>query len=109
MDWSVTTAAERFVAEFAANNTVDENGYNRLYLDEKNLLAFFSVERTEQGLKYTPGHEKLLPSWTRRPLGATFGLDDIVLTLLSAAAIDPSLLSVGGNADRSTRSLAWMW
>ncbi|KAJ9477203.1 HEME_HALOPEROXIDASE domain-containing protein [Pseudozyma hubeiensis] len=94
----VTTAAERFVAEFAANNTVDENGNNRLYLDEKNLLAFFSVERTDQGLKYTPGHERLLTSWVRRPLGATFGLDDIVLTLLSAAAIDPSLLSVGGNA-----------
>lgn len=96
----VTTAAERFVAEFAANNTVDENGYNRLYLDEKNLLAFFSVERTSQGLKYTPGHERLLPSWTRRPLGATFGLDDIVLTLLDAASIDPSLLSVGGNAGK---------
>ncbi|ETS62251.1 hypothetical protein PaG_03322 [Moesziomyces aphidis] len=96
----VTTAAERFVAEFAANNTVDENGYNRLYLDEKNLLAFFSVERTANGLKYTPGHERLLPGWTRRPLGATFGLDDIVLTLLHAAAIDPSLLSVGGNAGK---------
>ncbi|SJX64389.1 uncharacterized protein SRS1_15029 [Sporisorium reilianum f. sp. reilianum] len=96
----VTTAAERFVAEFAANNTADENGYNRLYLDEKNLLAFFSVERTAQGLKYTPGHEKLLPSWHRRPLGATFGLDDIVLTLLHAASIDPSLLSVGGNAGK---------
>ncbi|SPO27775.1 uncharacterized protein UTRI_10184 [Ustilago trichophora] len=96
----VTTAAERFVAEFAANNTVDENGYNRLYLDEKNLLAFFAVERTDQGLKYTPGHERLLPSWTRRPLGATFGLDDIVLTLLHAASIDPSLLSVGGNAGK---------
>lgn len=96
----VTTAAERFVAEFAANNTVDENGYNRLYLDEKNLLPFFAVERTDQGLKYTPGHERLLPSWTRRPLGATFGLDDIVLTLLNAASIDPSLLSVGGNAGK---------
>ncbi|EST08028.1 Chloroperoxidase [Kalmanozyma brasiliensis GHG001] len=94
----VTTAAERFVAEFAANNTADANGYNRLYLDEKNLLAFFSVERTDSGLKYTPGHEHLIPGWTRRPLAATFGLDDIVLTLLHAAAIDPSLLSVGGNA-----------
>lgn len=97
----VTTAAERFVAEFAANNTADEDGYNRIYLDEPNLLAFFSVERKPDGsLKYTPGHERLLPSWTRRPLGSTFGLDDIVLTLLNAASIDPSLLSVGGNTGK---------
>lgn len=96
----VTTAAERFVAEFAANNTVDpESGLNRIYLDEPNLLAFFSVERNaDNSLTYTPGHEKLLTSWHRRPLAATFGLDDIALTLLHAASIDPSLLSVGGNA-----------
>lgn len=94
----VTTAAERFVAEFAANNTVDENGYNRIYLDEPNLLAFFGVEKDSKGeYKYTPGTEHLLPSWTRRPLHATFGLDDIVLNLLHAASIDPSLISLGGN------------
>lgn len=73
----VTTAAERFVAEFAANNTAGPDGKNRIYLDEKNLLAFFSVTKRKDGsLKYTPGHEKLLPSWHRRPLGSTFGLDD---------------------------------
>ncbi|PWN51383.1 hypothetical protein IE53DRAFT_52592 [Violaceomyces palustris] len=95
----VTTAAERFVAEFAANNTADENGYNRIYLDEKNLLAFFSVTKDANGkLTYTPGHERLLDGWYRRPLAAQFGLEDIVLTLLNAAKIDPSLLSVGGNA-----------
>lgn len=97
----VTTAAERFVAEFAANNTADENGYNRIYLDEKNLLAFFSVKRNEDNtLTYTPGHERLLTSWKRRPLAATFGLDDIVLTLLNAASTNPHLLSVGGNAGK---------
>lgn len=97
----VTTAAERFVAEFAANNTADEDGYNRIYLDEPNLLAFFGVEKLDDGtLKYTPGHERLLPSWKRRPLAATFGLDDIVLTLLNAAAVNPHLLSVGGNAGK---------
>ncbi|CAO1633105.1 unnamed protein product [Sympodiomycopsis kandeliae] len=94
----VTTAAERFVAEFAANNTADENGYNRIYLDEPNLLAFFSVKRNaDDSLTYTPGHERLLPSWKRRPLASTFGLDDIVLTLLNAASVNPHLLSVGGN------------
>lgn len=97
----VTTAAERFVAEFAANNTVDDQGFNRIYLDEKNLFAFFGVTKESDGsLKYTPGHERLLESWTRRPLAATFGLDDIVLTLLNAASIDPSLLSVGGNTGK---------
>lgn len=97
----VTTAAERFVAEFAANNTADENGYNRIYLDETNLLAFFGVVRNaDKSLTYTPGTERLLPSWKRRPLAATFGLDDIVLTLLNAASIDPSLLSVGGNTGK---------
>ncbi|PWN32429.1 uncharacterized protein FA14DRAFT_73355 [Meira miltonrushii] len=97
----VTTAAERFVAEFAANNTVDDKGYNRIYLDEPNLLAFFGVEKDSNGeLHYTPGHERLLPSWKRRPLAATFGLDDIVLTLLNAANVDPSLLSLGGNTGK---------
>lgn len=97
----VTTAAERFVAEFAANNTADENGYNRIYLDEPNLLAFFSVKRNkDNSLTYTPGHERLLPSWKRRPLASTFGLDDIVLTLLNAASTNPHLLSVGGNAGK---------
>lgn len=97
----VTTAAERFVAEFAANNTADANGFNRIYLDEPNLLAFFSVVRNSDGsLTYTPGHERLLESWVRRPLAATFGLDDIALTLLNAAAIDPSLISFGGNTGK---------
>jgi hypothetical protein len=98
----VTTAAERFVAEFAANNTADpETGANRIYLDEKNLFAFFSVERKADGeLVYTPGHERLLPSWKRRPLGSPFSLVDIVITLLNAGRIDPSLLSVGGNAGK---------
>ncbi|UZJ55931.1 hypothetical protein CBS101457_005251 [Exobasidium rhododendri] len=98
----VTTAAERFVAEFAANNTVDETtGLNRIYLDEQNLLAFFSVVRNaDNSLTYTPGHERLITSWKRRPLAATFGLDDIALTLLHAASIDPSLISVGGNAGK---------
>lgn len=92
----------RFVAEFAANNTVDPStGLNRIYLDEPNLLAFFSVQRNaDNSLTYTPGHERLLTSWKRRPLGATFGLDDIALTLLHAASIDPSLISIGGNAGK---------
>lgn len=97
----VTTAAERFVAEFAANNTVDENGYNRIYLDEPNLLAFFGVEKDDNGnFTYTPGTERLLPTWVRRPLAATFGLDDIVLNLLQAASIDPNLISLGGNTGK---------
>jgi hypothetical protein len=74
---------------------------NRIYLDEQNLLAFFSVVRNaDNSLTYTPGHERLLTSWKRRPLAATFGLDDIALTLLHAASIDPALISVGGNAGK---------
>lgn len=94
----VTTAAERFVAEFAANNTKGPDGNNFIYLDEPNLLAFFGVTKHADGsLTYQRGTERLLPSWHRRPLAAQFGLDDIVLTLLNAARTDPNLLSVGGN------------
>lgn len=58
------------------------------------------MRNKDGSLTYTPGHERLLESWVRRPLASTFGLDDIVLTLLNAASIDPSLLSVGGNTGK---------
>ncbi|KDN42879.1 hypothetical protein K437DRAFT_157159 [Tilletiaria anomala UBC 951] len=97
----VTTAAERFVAEFAANNTAGPDGKNFIYLDEPNLLAFFGVTKHADGtLEYKPGQERLLPSWHRRPLAAQFGLGDIVLTLLNAAKTNPHLLSIGGNAGK---------
>lgn len=70
-----------------------------MYLDEPNLFAFFGVERRPDGsLEYKVGHERLLPSWVRRPIGAPFSLVDVVLSLLYSARTDPSLLSIGGNA-----------
>lgn len=56
----VTTAAERFVAEFAANNTAGPDGKNRIYLDEKNLLAFFSVTKRKDGLQVYSRSRKAL-------------------------------------------------
>ncbi|PWN44101.1 hypothetical protein IE81DRAFT_346038 [Ceraceosorus guamensis] len=93
----VTTAAERFVTEFAANNTADAEGYNRIYLDEKNLHAFFGIYKENGKLVYKRGQERLIPGWKRRPLASSFSLVDIALTLLAAARTDPSLLSFGGN------------
>lgn len=94
----VTLGADRFVTEFAANNTADADGFNRIYLDERNLLAFYGVERNQHGaLEYRAGHERLLPTWKRRPLGSTFGIDDIIVTVYEAALRNPHLLSAGGN------------
>ncbi|EPQ30141.1 uncharacterized protein PFL1_02258 [Pseudozyma flocculosa PF-1] len=95
----VTTAAHDFIVNFMANNTADEQGNNRIYLDEHNLFPFFSIKRDPKSgeLIYTPGHERFPEDWYRRPLAAQFGLADVVTNLLKSGAEHTELLSVGGN------------
>ncbi|KAE8257887.1 hypothetical protein A4X13_0g2051 [Tilletia indica] len=97
----VTTAAHDFIVNFMSNNTDDGTGHNRQYLDDANLLPFFSYERLANGtLKYTPGHERFPKNWLRRPIGAPYGLADVIVNLGRSAADDPRVLSIGGNTGK---------
>ncbi|KAL9931437.1 hypothetical protein V8E36_009723 [Tilletia maclaganii] len=97
----VTTAAHDFIVNFMSNNTDDGTGHNRQYLDNANLLPFFSYTIDNNGkVHYTPGHERFPKNWLRRPIDAPFGLADVVYNLVRSGAAYPQLLSVGGNTGK---------
>lgn len=85
-----------------ASNTANEEGSNRMYLDEANLFPFFSIHRHKNNgtLYHIPGHERIPHNWFRRPLASEFSLLDIVRNVLTSSAAYPEFLSVGGNAGK---------
>ncbi|KAL9931430.1 hypothetical protein V8E36_009716 [Tilletia maclaganii] len=97
----VTTAAHDFIVNFMSNNTDDGTGHNRQYLDNANLLPFFSYTIDNNGkVHYTPGHERFPKNWLRRPIDAPFGLADVVYNLVRSGTAYPELLSIGGNTGK---------